>query len=235
MRCLIVCELATNHGGDFDLAKDMISAAADAGADIVKTQGYQIKHLRRTDPQYEWFRQCELTQLQHSHLKTHAESCGVEYLSTAFRAEDLAPLRELRLRSVKVGSGEGRSGLVWQAAESFGAVYATVPWGVGVTSIGGNDRRVTWLATVPLYPAPLETYSRVNRLAGYSDHHVGLEVAKIAIAQGATVLEKHFHIPGRGRNQEWNMTPDDLRELRRWAEVCAQANDGTKFQGRWTA
>ena len=230
MRCQIVVELATNHGGDLALACDMIHEAAEAGADWVKTQAYQIQHLRPSDPQYAWFKQCALTLYQHQTLKAHAEACGVGYLTTAFHRDDLALVKDLGLTAVKVGSGEGRTELVKQAKAIFPTVYATLPWGQGPVVSG-----VTYLSTVPLYPAPAECFYRVKVHQGYSDHHEGIDVAKIAIAKGVQVLEKHFQIPGRGRNQSHNMTADDVRELRRWAEVCALANSGTRWEGRWTA
>lgn len=234
----LVSELATNHGGDLTLAKQMIRASALAGADIVKVQAYQLKHLRSTDPQYAWFKQCELSDEALAELKAYAEGQRVQFLATAYHAEDFERLKVLGCLSVKIGSGEGVT-LMQAAIRQRLKVYISVPWG----EVRDLDER--WLevseskplvfATVPLYPAPLETYHRIVRRAGYSDHHVGLDVAKIAIAHGCTVIEKHFHLPGKGRNQAWNMAPKDLAELRRFADAYTQAVDGTTFQGRWTA
>lgn len=234
MRCQIIAELATNHGGDLELAEDMIHAAAEAGADVVKTQAYQLKHLRKSDPQYDWFRQSELSYETHQQLMSVAESCGVQYLTTAYTVSDLERVKRLGLQSVKIGSGEGGTELVGYASTAFPRVYASLAWGArnDMQRIEGS---VIWFSTLPMYPAPVECYARIRRWDGYSDHHIGLDVAKMAIAQGVRYLEKHFHLPGRGRNQDWNMGPEELRELRRWAEVCAQANDGTRFEGRWCA
>lgn len=232
-RCLLIAELATNHGGDMSLAKEMIAQAADAGADIVKTQGYLIKNLRRSDPQYAWFKQCELSDRQHQELMAECDRNNVRYLTTAYCEDDLGRLRGLGLASIKIGSGEGMALAV--AAESFGFGFATIYVSLAWGKIGyvRTAERSVLLATVPLYPAPPETYAIIEPRQGYSDHHVGLDVAKIAIARGEQVFEKHFQIDGRGRNQAWNMNATDLRELRRWAEVCAQARDGTAFEGRW--
>ena len=38
--CFIVAEMSGNHGGSFDLAKEIICAAKDAGADAIKLQTY---------------------------------------------------------------------------------------------------------------------------------------------------------------------------------------------------
>lgn len=63
---------------------------------------------------------------------------------------------------------------------------------------------------------------------------VGLKVAKVAVATGATVVEKHFSLPGKGRNQPWDMTPTMLGELRAWTEMCAEIREGNAYADRWT-
>lgn len=235
-RCQLIAELATNHGGDVQLAKDMISAAAEAGADIVKTQGYQITHLKPTDPQYDWMRQCELSEADHVRLKVHAEACGVQYLSTAYHVEDLALLRRVGLTAVKLGSGEGMR-LVRAALDaSFSRVYVSLPWGRADAEYMPPGPDVTVFATVPLYPMPPECYARCHRQSAWSDHAIGLTVAKIAIASGVRYVEKHFHLVGKGcREQPWNMAPEDVQELALWARECVQAMSGTKYEGRWCA
>ena len=45
MRTQIVAELASNHGGQWDIAEVMIQSAADHGADWVKVQLYDGRGL----------------------------------------------------------------------------------------------------------------------------------------------------------------------------------------------
>lgn len=234
MRCELIAEAATNHCGDMTLAADMIAAAADAGADVIKFQSYTLGHLRRDDPQYDWFAQCELSLSDHEFLLNACGSRGIRCLFTAFHEADLLRLKDFGLTTVKIGSGEGRGKLVVRACELFDKVYATTAWGDINQAVFGYSK-ITWLATVPLYPAPVECFSRCDLRDGYSDHHTGIDVAKIAIYEGAKVLEKHFSLAYRGRQQSWNMGPEDVAELRRWSEVCAQASRGTRFEDRWCA
>lgn len=45
MRTLIIAEAGVNHNGDIALAKKLIAAAADAGADLIKFQTFTAKNL----------------------------------------------------------------------------------------------------------------------------------------------------------------------------------------------
>ncbi len=231
----IIAELATNHGGNLDLAELMIEEAVKAGADIVKTQGYQIAHLKLADAQYPWLRQCELSDKAHKRLMKKATSCGVRYMSTAFCLDDAKRLVKLGVMRIKVGSGEGArlAREIHQATHGPRRLFVSLPW--GETPAPCVMEAACVFATVPLYPMPPECYSRVTRCEGWSDHAVGLDIAKLAMAQGCTIIEKHFSLPGQGRNQAWDATPDDLRELRRWANAVTVATTGTRYTGRWTA
>jgi len=227
MRCELIAELATNHGGDLGLAEAMIRAAAGAGADWVKTQAYQVKHLNPSAPQYDWLKQSALGGDDHYRLRNVARDCGVQYLTTVFHPNDASRL--LSGFALKVGHAECQA--LWVRAAKAQFRFITYPW----TADWNNAKQTTSLVTIPLYPAPPEAFAAltVNNQTGYSDHSLGLDLCKIAIAQGAPVVEKHFSLPGQGRNQDWDMTPEMLQELRAWAETCAVALDGTRHQGRW--
>ena len=44
-KTLIIAEAGVNHNGDLSIAKDLIDAAAEAGADIVKFQTFKSANL----------------------------------------------------------------------------------------------------------------------------------------------------------------------------------------------
>lgn len=228
MRGEIIAELATNHGGDLGLAADMIRASADAGADWVKTQAYQIAHLSPDDPQYAWLRQSELSVRAHAQLQDVARKAGVHYLTTAFHPSDIQRLVGV-VGDFKIGHAESRAEW-WRLEGAAPRVrFVSYPW--------APERYLSErpLVTIPLYPAPIESFAALDRPAwcGYSDHSVGLDLCWIALAQGVPVIEKHFSLRERGRNQPWDMHPEGLAELRVWAETCATALEGTGAQARW--
>ena len=80
---VIIAEIGVNHNGDIDLAKELINAAANAGADIVKFQTfkanllvtqvakkaeYQKKYTDSNESQYSMLKRLELTPGQYQEL-----------------------------------------------------------------------------------------------------------------------------------------------------------------------
>jgi N-acetylneuraminate synthase len=119
---LIIAEAGVNHNGDMALARRLIDAAADAGADFVKFQTFRASSLTaRTAPkaeyqkqltgiaesQFEMIRKLELTEEHHHELREHCRLRGIRFLSTPFDAESLRMLVEkFDVPYIKMPSGE---------------------------------------------------------------------------------------------------------------------------------
>jgi|ERR1700757_3174423 len=117
----IIAEAGVNHNGDVEVAKKLIEAAAETGADCVKFQTwvtediidvnapkakYQIENDGEST-QYEMLKQLELSFDDFRLLKKHAEFCNIMFLSTPDDEKSLDFLTdELKLSIIKVGSGE---------------------------------------------------------------------------------------------------------------------------------
>jgi Sialic acid synthase len=56
---------------------------------------------------------------------------------------------------------------------------------------------------------------------GFSDHSTGVEAAKVAIGNGATLIEKHFTIDRRlpGPDQQVSIEPNELTDLCEFASL----------------
>lgn len=121
MRALIIAEAGVNHNGDMAMARALIDAAADAGADVVKFQtfsadrlvtgtarkaDYQAANTKVDESQREMLRRLELTAGMHDELITHAAQHGIEFFSTAFDLQSLDYLMGLGMTRIKVPSGE---------------------------------------------------------------------------------------------------------------------------------
>ena len=120
-RCLVIAEAGVNHNGELAIAKALIDAAADAGADLVKFQTfsaealataqanlahYQSVNIGRAPTQLEMLRQIELRHEDHESLIAHCKSRGIGFFSTAFDIDGLNLLHRLGAERYKVPSGE---------------------------------------------------------------------------------------------------------------------------------
>ncbi|MAL83381.1 MAG: N-acetylneuraminate synthase [Idiomarina sp.] len=119
---LIIAEAGVNHNGDPELARELIKAARDAGADIVKFQtfkadklvtkeaqqaNYQTENTGKKESQYDMLKRLELPPELHYELVAYSNELGIEFLSTAFDDESLNFLvNDLGLKRLKVPSGE---------------------------------------------------------------------------------------------------------------------------------
>ena len=223
-RCRIIAECASNHGGDWATIERMIQAAAEA--DFVKFQAYRTVNLAQTDPQYAWL---NAAQLNLSQIEEIVRLVGPRALFTVFDTQRVGELRWAGVKAFKVGHAD-RWRQLWEGAPSDEEWFVSYAWGRGCIDSFG------WpLATIPLYPAPLEALVGMTQLTGYSDHTIGLDACKIMMARGVQVVEKHFSIEGCPRRQPWDMDEKGLAELVAWSKVCAEAQQGTALTERWGA
>ncbi len=119
---LIIAEAGVNHNGDEKLAFELVDAAHQAGADIVKFQtfkaknlvteeakqaDYQVTNTQKQESQLAMLSRLELSYDAHHELVKHGEKLGIEFLSTAFDSESLDFLvNDLGLTRLKLPSGE---------------------------------------------------------------------------------------------------------------------------------
>ncbi len=121
MSVLIIAEAGVNHNGDLSLACQLIDAAAEAGADMVKFQtfnadrlvttfakkaNYQTQTTDAAESQYAMIRRLELSRDMHEALIAHCKSRRIQFFSTGFDPESIDLLVELGLECFKIPSGE---------------------------------------------------------------------------------------------------------------------------------
>ena len=121
-KVIIIAEAGVNHNGDFENAKKLILAAANAGADYVKFQTfktdklvskdaqkaeYQKANLKdEGDTQYDMLKKLEMSEAWHYDLIKYANECGIKFLSTGFDELSIDFLDSLNIDLFKVPSGE---------------------------------------------------------------------------------------------------------------------------------
>ncbi len=115
----VIAEVGINHNGDMGMARSLIDAAVDTGADAIKFQSFIIEELVTAsapkaeyqegstgESQRKMLEPYELSPEQHRELQSYCEKHGITFLSTPFDSQSLALLDDLDVPAIKVGSGE---------------------------------------------------------------------------------------------------------------------------------
>jgi N,N'-diacetyllegionaminate synthase len=115
----IIAEAGVNHGGNMEIAKQLIDLAADAKADAVKFQTFKTEHLILSDiqkapyqkdttdaseSQYDMLKRLEVSREQNLDLKQYCMDKGIVFLTTPFDEESLEEIDDLDLPAYKVSS-----------------------------------------------------------------------------------------------------------------------------------
>lgn len=205
----VILEAASNHEGDMDRALDMVRQAAEMGADLVKFQSYRAENLRDDVPQAERERRAKFALSDDDHVRL-IEACdthGIPFLTTCFDRGRVPFLKELGLTSIKIASPDcGSRAMLEDLAEFVDTFYVSTGMSYQADIDTALDvlkgKNVVLLHCVSLYPTPPEK-AQLSRLewlrakhphVGYSDHTLGVEVAKIAMSRNIEVIEKHWTI-----------------------------------------
>jgi len=121
MSCLVIAEAGVNHNGDIELAKRLVDAAYDAGADYIKFQtfkadnlvtakarkaDYQEKQTGAEESQYFMLKKLELSYRDFMVLNDYCRMKGISFLSTPFDNESIGFLDKLGMDVWKIPSGE---------------------------------------------------------------------------------------------------------------------------------
>lgn len=121
-KCFLIAEIGVNHNGDMALAKEMIDAASESGADAVKFQTFKAENLvsqgtpkvkyqeSTTSPEeshFEMIKSLELSYDNHFLLKDYCVKKDIKFLSTPYDVECARFLHEeLSIEVFKTASAD---------------------------------------------------------------------------------------------------------------------------------
>ncbi len=121
MSVYIIAEAGVNHNGSIILAKKLVDAAKDAGADAVKFQTFISKNIvsknaskadyqkvstGANETQQAMLKKLELSFNEFSELRNYCVDKNIDFMSTAFDFESIDFLKSLDMEIWKIPSGE---------------------------------------------------------------------------------------------------------------------------------
>ena len=240
-KCFIIAEAGVNHNGSIQIAKDLIDAAKDAGADAVKFQTFKTdsivtksapkaeyqKKSSKDPSQYEMIKKLELSPDEFRELSAYADNKGIMFLSSPFDEESIDLLDEIGVPAFKLGSGEitnlplikylvtkGKPLILSTGMASLGEIEEAIKISKGID--------LFLMYCVTNYPASVEeidlnvmqTLENAFKLpVGFSDHTMGIELSVAAAALGARIIEKHFTLDrnSEGPDHKASLEPKELK------------------------
>ncbi len=176
----IIAEAGVNHNGDISIARRLIDAAKESGADAVKFQTfkaeevvcrnaekaqYQIENTGCSESQYDMIKALELSNEDFIKLKEYADDTCIMFLSTPFDHVSADFLEGLGMPLFKIPSGEITN---IPLLEHIARKQKPIILSTGMSTLGeveeavntleGNGAAdITLLHCTTSYPAPVES------------------------------------------------------------------------------
>ena len=216
---LVIAEIGINHGGNLEVAKNMVRLAALSGCECVKHQTHIVEDEMTDEAKnifppntdvsiWDVMEQCALSREDEAELKRYTEELGLIYISTPFSRAAADFLETLNVPIYKIGSGEADNlPLIRHIARKGKPVIMST----GMQTIETLRKSVQilrmqalnmpcWNARIFILPPEIVSLQGVtdlknafpNAVVGFSDHSIGPEMALASVALGASILERHY-------------------------------------------
>lgn len=217
----VIAEIGVNHDGTVERALELVDAAARAGADAVKLQLFSAEMLMskeaclaayqraagEADP-FDMLRRLEMSVDQMSPIVAGAHEAGIHAIVSVFSVELVGEAQRLPWDAYKTASPDIVNRPLLEAlAQTMKPLIVST----GTATLDEVERAVRWvpsvfdrlalLQCVSSYPTPPDraALGGIAALAevspgpvGYSDHTSAVETGGLAVAAGASMLEKHL-------------------------------------------
>ena len=245
----IIAEIGVNHDGKRELALELVQAAADSGADAVKFQWFDpiellsssaalvaYQHRSGESDAHEMLARLQLSSPDMDALVAFTHQLGLHAMVTIFTPRLVAPALELPWDLLKVASPDLVNRPLLEALRSHDLPMLMSTGGATLQEVHEalewiGSGRLGLLHCVSSYPteiddaglAVIRTLSDATGVpVGYSDHTRMVETGALAVAAGATILEKHltWNTSAAGPDHAASMDPKEFQAYVRLARTA---------------
>ena len=245
----VIAEIGINHNGDLEIAKQMIDAAVNAGANAVKFQKRtpeictppdQQKQMRETPWGYitylDYRYKVEFNEEQYRVIDHHCREKGIEWMVSVWDEPSVDFMEKFDTPAYKVPSASLTDHNLLQYVRKTGKPII-ISSGMstmeqikrGVETVGADNLVIMHCtSTYPCEPEELnlkmiETLRGEfpNNPIGYSGHEVGLVPSAVAVAFGACMVERHLTLDRAmwGSDQAASVEPHGFGHLVKYIRV----------------
>ena len=219
--CYIIAEIGVNHNGNLSIAKKLIDAAIETGADAVKFQKRNLESLYRKEslenPNSESqgfeillaeLKEIELSQEDYFDIVNYCKERKITFLCTPWDIPSVNFLEELGIPAYKIASGDMTNFPLIKYISKTGKLMII---STGMSKIEEVEKMVSFVKTLnrqfvllhanSTYPSPIESLN-VNLIPeykkkfdvqiGFSDHETGIIGSLTAANIGAVIIERHI-------------------------------------------
>ena len=254
----VVAEVGINHNGDLDVARRLIDAAAHAGVDAVKFQKRtpalcvpaEQKDVKRETPwgyitYLEYREKVEFGEREYRAIEIHCRDREVDWFASVWDEPSVDFLEAFKPLGYKVPSAALTDRSLLRHVRSMGR---PIILSTGMSTMEEIERAVGVLGTDDLllmhatstYPCEPEELNlrmiqslrdRFPCPIGYSGHEVGLIPTVVAVAMGASLVERHITLDRAmwGSDQAASVEPGGFERLVKYIRTTeASLGDGVK-------
>jgi sialic acid synthase SpsE len=255
---LVIAEIGINHNGSLKTAFNLVDAAINAGAEVIKHQTHVVEDEmspiakevipgNSDESIYEIMERCALSEEDENKLKEYVESKRAIFISTPFSRAAADRLERMGVCAYKIGSGECNN---YPLIEHIASFKKPMIISTGMNNLKSVSKAVeivrrhnipyALLHTTNIYPTParlvrlgaMQQMQQVfpDAVVGLSDHTTSNLACFSAVALGANILERHFtdSMDRVGPDIVCSMDPMCLSELIIGAKEIATMRGGNK-------
>lgn len=241
MKTFVIAEAGANHNKNFNQALKLIDVAKEAGVTAVKFQTYSADTLySKNTPDFAGYKNINqliadnsLPREWQKDLKDYSEECGLEFISTPFDERAVNELYNLGIKRFKIAGFESTDlRFIRMVASTKKPLIISA--GIGcdldfidsILSICYDEKNfdITFLHANNAYPTPqsdinlktmVQIAEKYKTPVGLSDHTVSTLTPSLAVALGASVVEKHYTLSRLlpGPDHPFALEPLELKEM----------------------
>ena len=219
--CYIIAEIGVNHNGDLILAKKLIDAAIESGADAVKFQKRNLESLYRKEalenPNSESqgfeillaeLKKIELSKEDYFDIVNYCKERKITFLCTPWDTPSVDFLEQLDTPAYKIASGDMTN---FPLIKYISKRKKPMIISTGMSKIEEIEKMVDFVKMLNVqfvllhanstYPSPIESLNvslipeyakKFGLLIGFSDHEIGIIGSLTAANIGAVIIERHI-------------------------------------------